>query len=161
MKKNLLILFAAVAFLRMPLLASEAAPRTEQATKDAVLAANAAMIAAANRLDTDAFFAFIVESDRRPVVQNGVIFGTTGEAREAVRRGLRGIVKVDRRIDDPQVTVLGPDAALLVGNGSMTATGEDGRSMTSTFAVSLVFVRQGGEWKLLHGHYSMPMARNP
>ncbi len=161
MKKLVLVLITLAGFIRTPALAAGATPDSEQAIKEAVLATNAAMIAAANRLDTDAFFAFIVESDRGPVVQNGVIFRTTGEARDAVKRGLRGVVKVDRRIDNPQITVLGPDAALLVANGSMTATAEDGRTMASTFAVSLVFVRRGGEWKLQHGHYSMPTMTNP
>jgi ketosteroid isomerase-like protein len=160
MKKLVLLSVILAGFVRIPVFAADPAPGSEQAIKDAVLATNAAMIAAANRLDTDAFFAFIAESDRGPVVQNGVVFRTTAEARDAVKRGLRGIAKLDRRIDNPQVTVLGPDAALLVGNGSMTATGEDGRTMSSTFAVSLVFVRRGGEWKLLHGHYSMPMLTN-
>lgn len=160
MKKLALLSVILAGFVRIPAFAADAAPGSEQAIKDAVLATNTAMIAAANRLDTDAFFAFILESDRGPVVQNGVIFQTTGQARDAVKRGLRGIVKVDRRIENPQVTVLGPDAALLVGDGSMTATGDDGRTMTSAFAVSLVFVRRGGEWKLLHGHYSMPAMTN-
>jgi uncharacterized protein (TIGR02246 family) len=133
-----------------------AAPTTERDIKEAVLATNAAMITAANQLDTQEFFSFIVEDGCCPVVQNGIIFRTRQEAKDAVDRGLRGIVKIERRIDHPEVTVLGPDAALLVGEGSVTATGQDGRVMTGTFAVSLVFVRRDSSWKIVHGHYSIP-----
>jgi ketosteroid isomerase-like protein len=42
-----------------------------------------------------------------------------------------------------------------VSEGSTTATLTDGRILNSRFAVSLVFMRKEGQWKLLHGHYSM------
>lgn len=136
--------------------ADDPAPASPDATiEQQVLATNTGMIAAANRLDVDAFFDFIVDTDKGMIVQNGVIFRTRREAYEAVKRGLQGVVKLDRRIDHPHVTVLGADAALLVGDGSATATLEDSRVMTSRFAVSLVFVRHDRSWKLLHGHYSM------
>ena len=65
---------------------------------------------------------------------------------------------MDRRFENPQVTAVSADCALLTAEGSSTATLTDGRTLNSRFAVSLVFVRQGGAWTLLHGHYSMPMA---
>jgi ketosteroid isomerase-like protein len=125
------------------------------ATEKAVLAANAGMIAAANRLDVDAFFDYIVDSDRGLIVQNGVIFRTRREAYEAVKRGLQGLAKIDRRLENPQVTVIAPGAALLVADGSVDATFTNGRVTNSRFAVSLVFVLRDGRWKVLHGHYSM------
>jgi ketosteroid isomerase-like protein len=125
------------------------------AIEQAVLAANAEMIAAANRLDVDAFFDYIVDSDRGLIVQNGVIFRTRREAYEAVKRGLQGLAKIDRRLENPQVTVIAPGAALLVADGSVDATFTNGRVTNSRFAVSLVFVLRDGRWKVLHGHYSM------
>ena len=139
-----------------------AAPNTptpedsDRAVREAVLATNAAMLAAANQLDTTTFFSYILDSSACPVAQNGVIFRTRQEAKDVVDRGLRGVAKIERRIDHPQVTVLGPDAALLVGDGTVTMTLDDGTDITGTFAVSLVFVRRNAAWKILHGHYSAP-----
>lgn len=149
-----------LATLLVPLPAGFAAngtdSKSEATIKEAVLATNAAMIAAADRLDVDGFFTHIVDSNTTPVVQNGVVFKTRQTAKDAVNRGMRGLVKIERHIDNPEVTVLSPDAALLVGEGTMTATTDDGRVMTSNFSVSLVFVRRDAGWKLLHGHYSVP-----
>ena len=132
----------------------------DAAVVGAVLAANADMVAAANRMDLDAFFGAMIEADRTMIVQNGAIFQTRAEARVSVERGLRGIARVDRRFDNPQVTVISPETALLVSEGSVTATLNDGREMIGRFAVSLIFVLRDGQWKLLHGHYSTPMAQD-
>lgn len=133
--------------------AAEAQPNP--AVEKAVLAVNDAMIAAANRLDVDGLFEYILESTQPVIVQNGVIFRTRAEAFAAVKRGMQGIAKLERRIENPQVTVIAPDAALLVGDGNVTATYESGATASTRFAVSLLFVRRDGRWKVLHGHYSM------
>jgi len=75
-----------------------------------------------------------------------------------VKRSFQGITKMERQLEYPQVTVISPDCALLAAEGKTHATLADGRTLDSRFTVSLVFVRQGGQWKLLHGHYSTPMA---
>jgi len=122
-----------------------------------VLSANNAMIAAANRLDVDALFACVEDGERSSIIQNGVLFNTVADAKSVVKRGLEGVSKIDRRIENPKVIVLAPDAALLVGEGSTIATLSDGRTIENRFAVSLVFVCRDGNWKLLHGHFSMPV----
>jgi uncharacterized protein (TIGR02246 family) len=127
------------------------------ALEKAVLETNAQMTAAANRLDAEAFFEYILETEQGLIIQNGALFKTRREALESVKRGFQGMVKLDRRFENPQVTVISPDAALLTAEGSTTATLSDGRTVNSRFAVSLVFVRKDGQWKLLHGHYSMPI----
>ncbi len=129
------------------------------AVEQAVLATNAKMMAAANRLDADAFFEFILDTDQGLIIQNGVLFKNRADALAAVKRGFTGIAKMDRRFENPQVTVVSADCALLSAEGTAAATLDDGRTLNSRFAVSLVFVRQDGQWKLLHGHYSMPMAK--
>jgi ketosteroid isomerase-like protein len=115
------------------------------------------MTQAANSLNVEAFFDYILETDKGLIIENGTLFKSRQEAMQAVKRGLMGVAKVDRRFDDPQVTVISPEAALLTSEGTVTATLTDGRTMTSRFAVSLVFVRKEGQWKLLHGHYSRPV----
>lgn len=130
---------------------------SEEAIKKAVLETNAKMAQAANSMDVDAFFTHIVDTDKSVIIQNGTVFKTRQEAMEAVKRGYTGVAKVDRRFDNPQVTVISPDVALLASEGTVSATFTDGRNMDARFAVSLVFVRRDGQWKVLHGHYSMPV----
>lgn len=128
------------------------------AVEAAVLETNAKMTAAANRLDADAFFEFILDTDKGLIIQNGTLFKSRADALAAVRRGFQGVTKMERRLENPQVTVISPDCALLAAEGNTIATLTDGRTITGRFTVSSVFVRQGGQWKLLHGHYSTPMA---
>lgn len=138
-----------------------ASPNPEAEIEKAVLEVNAAIVAAANRLDVEGMFEHIADSDRGAVVQNGVIFRTRREAYEAVKRGLQGVKAIERRIENPRVTVVGPATAVLVAERSMTATLDDGRAMNSRFAVSLVLVLRDGHWKVLHGHYSMMPDQRP
>jgi uncharacterized protein (TIGR02246 family) len=145
--------YAAITFIAAAAPCHAAAPQTD--IEKAVLAVNTAMITAANRLDVDGLFDHIVDSSQSVIVQNGVIFRSRAEAYAAVKRGMEGVTKLERRIENPQVTVISPDTALLVGDGSMTATFEGGATMSTRFAVSLVFVQRDGRWKVLHGHYSM------
>ena len=122
----------------------------------AVLETNAKMTQAADSLDADTFFTYILDSDQCVIIQNGKVFKTRREALDAVKRGFMGITKMDRQFEKPQVTVISPEVALLTSEGTVTATLADGQSRESRFAVSLIFVRRDGQWKVLHGHYSMP-----
>jgi len=122
----------------------------------AVLAANAALTDASNRLDTAAFFAGIVDSDETRIIQDGRLFKTRAEAMAAVRLGSQGIAQLQRLFTDPHVTLLGTDVALLTSDGTLSLTLQDGRTIHGRFAVSLVFVLRDGRWLLLHGHYSIP-----
>ena len=142
-------------------IASQGKPRSlsvedQQTIEKAVLEANTQMMEAANRLDADRFFSYILDTDKGTIIQDGRLFKTRAEALEVVRRGFQGIDKMDRRYDQTHVTVISPEAVLLTAEGSSTATLSDGRILSSHFAVSLVFVLRDGQWKVLHGHYSTP-----
>lgn len=151
----LILLLVATACV-IPATAATDAPTGQPAIVQAVLAANAALIDASNRLDTDAFFAGIVGSDETRIIQDGKLFPTRAEAMAAVRQGSQGIAKLDRRFTDPHVTVLAPDVALLTSAGSTAVTLQDGRTFGGSFAVSLIFVLRDGRWMLFHGHFSLP-----
>jgi ketosteroid isomerase-like protein len=127
------------------------------AIEKVVLEANARMTAAANSLNADAFFEYILDSAKGVIIQNGTLFETRQEALEAVKRGFLGIAKLERQIESPQVTVVSPELALLTGEGTTHATFADGRETTTHFAVSLIFQLKDGQWKVLHGHYSTPL----
>ena len=126
------------------------------AIEKAVLETNVKMTQASSSLDVDKFFAYILDSDRGPVIQDGVLFKTRQEAYDVVKKGIERLSKIDRAYDQAYVTAISPQTALLTGTGTTTATLADGQTFTSPFAVSLVFVLRDGQWKVLHGHYSIP-----
>ena len=160
--RSLLISSACLAgvFLAGALLFAQTQPSgsafSEDAVRKAVLETNAKMSEAANRMDVDAFFSYILDSGSGGIIKSGTVFKSRQEALQAVKQGFMGVAKIDRQFVQPRVTVLSPDAALLVSEGTVAAELSDGRKMNSRFAVSLVFVRRDGAWKLLHGHYSAP-----
>jgi uncharacterized protein (TIGR02246 family) len=155
----IVLVLAAGLLLTAPVIPQQKPPEVDsarQAVQKAVLETNARMNQASGSLNADAFFEFILDAGSGTIIQDGTLFKSRQEALEAVRQGFRGIAKMDRQFIDPQVTVISPDTALLTSQGSTTATLEDGRVLQSRFAVSLLFVRREGQWKLLHGHYSLP-----
>ena len=163
MKNRSLISILAIAAISMAtaLLFAQQKPATtdssDQAIRNAVLETNDRMAKAANSLDLEGFFSYILDTDKGSIVQNGTVFKSRQEAREAVKQGFMGVEKMERRFVNPQVTVISPEVVLLTSEGTLAATLTDGRTMEGRFAVSLVFVRKDGGWKLLHGHYSAPV----
>lgn len=157
MRKTVAIMLVLVcATLVLALQTGTGSAGNTEAIEKAVLEAHARMNQADKSRDVDAFFAFILDSDKGPIIQDGRLFKTRSEALEVVRSGFQGITQIDRRYDQTYVTVLSPEAALLSARGSVTATLSDGRTLGGPFAVSLVFVLRDGQWKVLHGHYSAP-----
>ena len=129
----------------------------EDAIKQAVLKVHQQMTDAG--LDVDTFFDYILDFDNGMIIQDGILFKTSNEAYDAVRKGYEGLSKVTRTYDQTFVTVLSSDSALLTGTGATEVTLTDGRTFDSKFAVSMVFVLRDRQWKVLHGHYSMPNSR--
>jgi ketosteroid isomerase-like protein len=120
-----------------------------------VLATNQAMTEAGNANDLDALFGFIIDG-ADPIVQDGVLFATRQEARQAVEQGFQGVERVERSFDHTTVMVLSTTAALLTASGKTKVVLDDGRAFSRPFAVTLLFVHDGQEWRVRHGHYSVP-----
>lgn len=121
-----------------------------------VLAANTEMNRAADGLDVDRFFDWILDEADGPIIQDGRLFETRDEALAVVRQGYRGIGSLHRTYQKTHVTVLSKDAALVTTSGSTRMELLDGRSIQAPFAASFVFVLRDGAWKILQGHYSVP-----
>jgi ketosteroid isomerase-like protein len=155
MKTRLIYPLALALAAGLPLSAGTAAADDAAIVRE-VLAANTRLLEAGNKLDTDAFFTGIVDSDETRIIQDGKLFKTRAEAMAAVRAGSQGIAKLQRTFAEPHVTVLAADAALLTAEGTTSVTLQDGRTIDGRFAVSLVFVLREGRWRLFHGHYSIP-----
>ncbi len=131
----------------------------QQAIEKAVLKTHIEMTHADNNLDVEKFFSYILNFDKGLIIQDGRLFKTRQEAYEAVKKGFEGISQLKRTYEQTYVTVISPETALLIAQGTSTVTLSDGQTFSSPFAVSLVYVLRDGQWKVLHGHYSVPNPR--
>lgn len=122
----------------------------------AVLARLAEIQDAAQALNPDKVFSFVLENDAGALAQNGKLFLTRKEALESTKQGFQGLQKMSYKLDEQHITLLAPTVALATGEGSSSATLEDGRTITTRFAQSVVFVLTNGEWKVFHAHRSFP-----
>ena len=150
---------SALLLVLAPAVCGAAGEGSTSGVRKAVLKTHHEMVAAADALDAERFFAFILDEARGPVIQDGRLFATRAEALDVVARGFAGVARVERVYETEDVAVISEDTALLTGWGTSTVTLQDGRTLEGAFAVSLVFVRRGEEWKVLHGHYSAPNPR--
>ena len=114
---------------------------------------------AAQALDADKVFSFVLENDQGALVQNGRLFLTRQEALESTKQGFQSLKKVDYKFTQQRVTLLSSTIALAIGEGTASATTADGKELTRPFAQSVVFVLTNGEWKVFHAHRSSLPAR--
>ncbi len=125
----------------------------------AVLARLGEIQKAAEALDPDKVFSYVLENDNGALIQNGRVFLTRGDALESTKQGFQGLQNVEYKFDQQRVSLLAPTVALVVGEGVATATTMDGRMRTNKFAQSVILVLTDDEWKVLHSHRSFPPAR--
>jgi hypothetical protein len=130
-----------------------------RSVEEAVLAVSAEMTRAGEALNADGLFAYMLETDKGSVVQNGVVLATRQEALEQVRSNLRGISKIQYHWKRQYVTVLSPEVALLTAEGESIATTTAGDTLTTPFAQTVVFVLRAAGWKAIHAHQSSPQVR--
>ena len=131
----------------------------QQAIEKAVLKTHIQMTQADNNLDVDEFFSYILDFDKGLIIRDGRLFKTRQEAYETVKKGFEGISQLKRTYEQTHVTAISAETALLTAQGTSTATLSDGQTLSSPFAVSMVYVLRDGQWKVLHGHYSVPNQR--
>lgn len=114
---------------------------------------------AAENMDVEAVFSYMLENDKGSLISDGRLMLTRQEARESTKRGFEGLEKVSYKFDRQFVNVLSPTIAVAIGEGTSSVTTLDGRSFVTPFAQTVVFVLTDGEWKISHAHRSFPRAR--
>jgi hypothetical protein len=155
--KVLIVTVAAALAVLAAVTVSQGQSTKNSATPDvqkAVLARLVEIQNAAQALDPDKVFSYVLENDTGALAQNGRLFLTRKEALESTKRGFQGLQKVDYQFDQQHVTLLSPTVALATGEGLSSATTVDGRTFATRFAQSVVFVLTNGEWKVFHAHRS-------
>jgi ketosteroid isomerase-like protein len=127
--------------------------------QSAVLARLAEIQNAAEALDAEKVFSYVLENDNGALAQNGRLLLTRKQALESTIQGFQGLQQITYKFDQQHVTLLSPTIALATGEGTSFVTMVDGRTFSSRFAQTVIFVLTDGEWKVFHSHRSFPAAR--
>jgi uncharacterized protein (TIGR02246 family) len=127
-----------------------------QAVETAILEIHAKMKQAAEQGDAEALFEYVLEMDKGVIVEDGRLRLTRQEALRATTQGMQRLKDLTYMYGQKYVTVISPTVALWVGEGTASATLEDGRQISAPFAETIVFVQKEGKWKVLHAHRSAP-----
>ena len=106
--------------------------------------------------DPTEMFGYILDAGPGTIIQNGVLMESKAEALASVKKGMEGVARVKRSFDRIYVKLLSADAALLAGSGKTVIELHDGRTFESPIALTEVFVRKDGNWKMINGHHSVP-----
>jgi hypothetical protein len=125
------------------------------AAEKAVLKTHSKIIKAAEKLDAETMFSYILDDDKGAIAQDGQLMTRT-EALNQIKQTFTQVTGVKYNFQQRNIKMLSPMIALLTATGTTTSTIESGESFTSTFANTSVFVLQANEWKIIHGHHSIP-----
>ena len=126
------------------------------AIEKAILETYAEITKAAEKADADKVFSYVLENDNGCLISDGRLTMTRQEALDNYKYNSRNTAGVVYTMDKKYVTVLSADMALMVTEGRYEATGADGRTSGSPLAQTVILVRRGNEWKVLHSHTSLP-----
>ena len=141
-----------ILFMLLPALAWA---QSDSAIERAILAANAQVTQAAESRDAARLFSFMVDTKKGSIIQDGILSLTPADARARVEPGMQRPVKVTYRWKQHHVTVISPEAALLVSDGETIVTTDTG-ARTQPFVQTTIWVLRDGAWKILHAHQSTP-----
>ena len=129
---------------------------TPPATEASIRSSLGEMRAAAERMDAEALYAFVLDTRVPPVIENGVLASTRQVALERTALGFLGLASLSYSYDHESIVMLSPTTALWIGGGTGSARLEDGRELSLPFAETVVLVADAGLWKVLHAHRSVP-----
>jgi ketosteroid isomerase-like protein len=160
--KTVIVAIVAAVFIIMGIITVKSQPNQNTVPADAqsaVLARLAEIQAAAQSMDPEKVFSYVLENDNGALAQNGKLFLTREDALESTMQGFQRLQKVEYQFDQQHITLLSPTIALATGEGTSFATTIDGRMLSTRFAQTVIFVLTDGEWKVFHSHRSFPAAR--
>jgi uncharacterized protein (TIGR02246 family) len=128
-------------------------------TEAAIQAVHLQMRQAAEKLDAEALYAFVLDTATPPIIEDGRTAATRTAALQSTAAALHGLTRASYAYTNQNITVLSPTTVLWVAEGTASGTLKDGRYVEAPFAETIVFVQREGQWKVLHAHRSSPNAR--
>jgi hypothetical protein len=163
-KENIMSTIVKVSFLLLGMLTVVSAQNfVEQIPADqqreierAIVETHAKMKLAGEQRNVEDLYKYVLETDKGVIIEDGQLRRTREEALRSTSRGMQGLRDLAYTYGQTYVTILSPTAALWVGEGTASATLEDGRQISGPFAETIVFVQNEGVWKVLHAHRSVP-----
>ena len=129
------------------------------AIEKAVLQTHEKIVKAAEAMDLETFYDFILDHDKGVIINDGRLFATRQEALESSKKAFEGIRHIEYQFDKKLVHVLSPEIAVVATSGTTFVETDSGQSFQRPFAHTSVFVLQDGQWKITHGHHSVPDLR--
>jgi ketosteroid isomerase-like protein len=132
------------------------ADKGEAEARKQILARIADIQNAAQAFDWDKFYSYFLDNNEGVTAANGKVYLTRQEAMDAMKKGYKqlGAKTLSYQMNEPHISFLSPTIVLVTGEGSATATLDDGRVLKSHFAQSLCLISTNGEWKVFHTHSS-------
>lgn len=132
-------------------------PKIDEASIEAaVLRTYDEMTAAAEKVDGDKLFSYVLENDKGCLISDGKLMLTRTEAINNYSKNSRNLASVDYIMDKKLVTAISPQTAVMAVEGRYEATMVSGEKFGSPVALTIVFVLKNGQWKVLHSHTSLP-----
>ena len=129
------------------------------AIEKAVKETYAEITKAAEAVDAEKLFSFVLDNEKGCLIANGKITLTRQEATEDYKNNSVNTARVDYSMDRQYVTVISPETAVMAAEGRFEATTADGRVFGAPMAQTVVFVLKEDGWKVLHSHTSSPAPR--
>ncbi|MFC1692745.1 nuclear transport factor 2 family protein [Candidatus Latescibacterota bacterium] len=124
--------------------------------RDACITKHAEMLESALSVDADGLFSHFADNSEGALAYDGVLHVTRESALNVVREGFSGLKEQEFEMVKEYVNVISPEVAVLTGTGTSKGTTKAGETFGGPFVVSIVFVKVGDEWKVLHMHESLP-----
>lgn len=95
-------------------------------------------------------------SDKTTGVHSGAIMESWEQHKQQGADFFASLKEIEYKIDNMTVDVLSRDAAVLYGRYAMTATDTAGTPINAKPALTYVFTKENGKWKIIHFHVSDP-----
>ena len=154
----------ALAALSLAFLATACQPATTELTEEqkAEIAAEVSAINAEwwdlwRAADIDRGMSYFYDSPDLVFAMEGALTHGYADLDAIVRTEMASVASQEIKFIDSETTVLAPDAVCITEAATFTATDTAGvTTPEATFAITTIWMRRGGEWKIHMSHESMP-----
>lgn len=129
------------------------------AIEKAVLDTYAEITKAAESVDGEKLFSYVLENDKGSMISNGKIVLTRQQGMDNYVSSIGNVTAIDYMMNKQYVTVISPETAIMVAEGRYEGKTVDGQTFGTPMAQTVVFVLRENQWKVLHSHTSVPVDR--
>jgi len=107
---------------------------------------------AAENFDSEKLSENVDDSLQAGYILSGQFFRTFSDVMVDFETKKIGCKSQKMNVTNKKITVLADNAAIVAASGNYSLALEDGRTLTGTFAYTLVCSKMNGEWKIIHTH---------